>query len=94
MPIGSCSICPDLTEICVNLRDAFGRFGNAPKIFIDIILTDLVTSAETEKSGRSISVLNCVAMMAIGSSKMPHRTDITARISFLFGTNHGANSIT
>jgi hypothetical protein len=34
-----------------------------------------------------------VAMTAIGSSKMPHRTNITARISFPFGTKAGANSI-
>jgi hypothetical protein len=67
--------------------------GNAPKIFIDIILTDLVTSAEAEKFGSSTSIPNCVVMTAIGLSRMPHRTDITARISFLFGTKAGANSI-
>jgi hypothetical protein len=34
-----------------------------------------------------------MVMTAIGSSKMPHWSDITAGISFPFGTKAGADSI-
>jgi hypothetical protein len=92
------TFCLDFTEIYLNFRDAFGRHDNAPKNLhnqsIDMILIDLVPSPGREKfRSSSIRVPNCMVMTAIGSSQIPHRTDITAGISFPFGAKAGANSI-